>query len=141
MARTKRKSTSLKFTDPSMTKQSFKDECDINNIVSRFAKTGVLDHEALVKPKFGDFLGVSDYQTALNQVLEAEEAFDALPAKLRARFENQPGEFLEFCSDEKNYDEMVELGLIYPTKPIESPSEVIKKESKEENSQEKNSAQ
>ena len=135
----KRKDTSIKFTAPSLTKQSFKDECDINNIVSRFDKTGVLDHEALVKPKFGDFLGVSDYQTALNQVIEAEEAFEALPAKVRARFDNQPADFLEFCSDEKNYDEMVELGLIEPTnKPIESPSEATKKESKEENSQEKN---
>lgn len=112
----KRKSTSLKFTDPSLTKQSFKDECDINYIVAKFAKTGVLDHEALVKPKFGDFLGVTDYQTALNQVIEAEEAFDALPAKVRSRFKNQPVEFLEFCSDEKNYDEMVELGLIEPSK-------------------------
>ena len=68
-----------------------------------------------MKPKFGDFLGVSDYQTALNQVLEDEEAFDALPAKVRARFDNQPVEFLEFCSDEKNHDEMVELGLIDPS--------------------------
>lgn len=48
-----------------------------------------------MKPKFGDFLGVSDYQTALNQVIEAEEAFDALPAKVRARFDNQPVDFLE----------------------------------------------
>lgn len=115
MTRIKRKSTSLTFTAPSLTKQSFKDECDINNIVSKFAKTGVLEHVALSKPQFGDFLGVSDYQTALNQVLEAEDAFDALPAKVRARFHNQPVEFLEFCADEKNHDEMVELGLIEPS--------------------------
>lgn len=118
MTRRKRKSTSFKFTSPSLTKQSFKDECDINNIVSRFAKTGVLDHEVLVKPKFGDFLGVSDYQSALNQVIEAEEAFDNLPAKVRSRFKNQPVEFLEFCADEKNYHEMVELGLIEPSQSV-----------------------
>ena len=120
MTSIKRKSTSLKFTAPSLTKQSFKEECDINNIVCKFAKTGLLEHVALSKPKFGDFLGVSDFQTALNQVIEVEESFDALPAKVRARFNNQPVEFLEFCADEKNHDEMLELGLIEPS-PLSYP--------------------
>lgn len=35
-----------------------------------------------------------------------------LPAKVRSRFENDPQKFLEFCSDPKNRDEAVSLGLI-----------------------------
>ena len=52
----------------------------------------------------------------MKQVIEAEKAFDALPSKVRSRFKNQPVEFLEFCSDEANRDEMAELGLIEPPK-------------------------
>ena len=50
-----------------------------------------------------------------------QKAFDALPAELRERFENDPGKFVEFCLDPKNKDEAVELGLAVPS-PAVSPT-------------------
>ena len=38
----------------SLTKQSFKDECNVNLIVERFTRTGTLDHAARTAPQFGD---------------------------------------------------------------------------------------
>lgn len=114
-----RKNGSLKIsslnTDPSLTQQQFKDECDINNIIKTYSQTGALP----VSKKVGAFLDVSnvtDYQTSLQTVYEAQRAFDALPSKIRTRFENDPNQLLAFIEDDKNHDEALSLGLL--EKPI-----------------------
>jgi phage internal scaffolding protein len=103
--------SALYCEDPSRTKQSFREECDINTILKRFNVTGQLPVSPL-QPQYGDFSGVYDYQTALNAVIAAQESFNALPANLRNRFANDPAAFVDFCSDESNREEMIELGLI-----------------------------
>lgn len=102
--------------DPSLAQQSMKDECDINNILARWVQTGELAGNPRT-PSYGDFTGIGDYHTALNTVIAAQESFMALDAKLRARFHNDPGEFLDFVSNPDNLDEMRELGLAEPLKP------------------------
>jgi phage internal scaffolding protein len=103
--------TGLVCEDPSLAQQQFKDECDINTILERFNVTGQLPVSPL-EPQFGDFSGIKDYQSALNAVLEAEESFAALPARVRERFANDPAAFVDFCLDAANRDEMKALGLI-----------------------------
>lgn len=95
------------------TQQHFKDECDINTIVRRFGVTGELPVGTRA-PTYGDFTGVSDFQTAMNAVARANEAFDALPASWRKRFDHDPQKFLEFCEKAENRDEAVRLGLVMP---------------------------
>ena len=103
--------TGLACQDPSLAQQQFRDECDINNILERFNVTGQLPVMPL-EPQFGDFSGISDYQTALNAVISAQDSFDQLPARLRERFANDPAAFVDFCLDESNRDEMKALGLL-----------------------------
>lgn len=91
--------------------QSFKDECDINKIIKTYDKTGVINHVNGLQAQYGDFSELKDYHGSYNQILEAQASFDALPAVIRKRFNNDPGELLKFVADEKNVDEMVELGL------------------------------
>lgn len=98
---------------PSLTKQSFAEEADINTIVRRFGITGQLPSN-VVAPTFGDFTSVVDYQTALNAVIAAQGAFMMLPAEVRERFGNDPQRFVEFTSDDANYDEARKLGLLMP---------------------------
>ena len=43
--------------------------------------------------------------------MTAEEAFNAMPAEVRDRFQNDPGRFLEFANDASNYDEALKMGL------------------------------
>lgn len=118
--------TGLVCQDPSLAQQQFRDECDINNILERFNVTGQLPVTPL-EPKFGDFTGINDYQTALNAVISAQESFDQLPARVRERFANDPAAFVDFCLDESNRDEMKALGLLSdavvasgtsPTEPV-----------------------
>lgn len=112
----------LSCPEPTLTQQHCKDECDINYIVERFGVTGELPVDPHArKPTYGDFTGVYDYQSALNAVMAADEAFMALPAKLRERFDNDPALFVDFCSstDPQDRSEAIELGLIRPSAPQE----------------------
>lgn len=99
------------FTKPSKTKQSFKDECDINLVMKKFEKEGQLPSMIKENPKYGDFSSPLDYQESLNTVIHANEQFAALPSSIRQRFSNDPQQFLEFAVNPKNGEELVNLGL------------------------------
>lgn len=101
----------LACEEPSLAQQHFKEECDINTILERFNITGMLPQSTL-SPRYGDFTGIGDYHTALNRVMAAHEEFEALPAQIRARFQNNPAQLIEFLADEKNRPEAEELGLV-----------------------------
>lgn len=109
--------SSITFPNTTMAKQAFKDECDINTIMRKYQKTGLFEHVQRVRGSYGDFTSVQDYQLSLNQVIEAQEAFDQLPAKIRARFANDPAHLMAFIADDANYDEAVKLGLVEPKEP------------------------
>lgn len=96
---------------PVLVKQGFKQDCDINAIMKRYRKTGVLDHVSRVAARYGDFSSVVEYREALDKVLEADNAFAALPAELRKRFDNEPAKLLEFMDNPANLKEAIELGL------------------------------
>ena len=116
----------LECHDPSMAQQQFREECDINTIMERFGRTGELIAPVRM-PQYGDFDGVSDYHSAMNAIVEAQSAFDSLPAKVRARFGNDPAEFLDFVYNEENREEAIRLGLveavIQPLAAVSEPSE------------------
>lgn len=98
---------------PSMTKQEFVRQCDINNIIKEFSLTGQINHIS-AKAAQGAFLDLpdsSDYQEHLHALKSASEAFQALPAALRNRFHGDPAEFLAFVQDPANAAELIELGI------------------------------
>ena len=120
--------TGLKCEEDTLTQQQFKDECDINNIMERFGLTGELPSNPL-PPQYGDFSGVLDYHSAMNAILAAQDAFNELPAQLRARFDNDPNNLIEFLQDANNLDEAAKLGLVdlkepqVPEPPASVPSD------------------
>lgn len=99
--------------DKGRTQQSFAEEVDINTIVKRFGLTGELP-ENIPQVMTGDFEGVYDFQSAMDLVVQARESFMAMPADVRTRFDNDPHKFVDFTSDEKNFDEAVKWGLVRP---------------------------
>lgn len=98
------------------TKQSFKDECDINKIMARYIATGVLDFVTKHQPQYGDVTGL-DFMNAQLIVAEARTMFEELPAEVRNRFDNDPAQFLDFVGDDKNREEARKLGLLKPEAP------------------------
>ena len=111
-------------TGPSMTKQSHTDECNINLIMKRFERTGVLEHVTTYSPQWGDFSDTpSSYSDAINQVQAANDMFLSLPSALRARFDNDAGAYIDFVQDPSNAEELRELGLtkLKASPPTEAP--------------------
>lgn len=103
----------LHCNDKSLTQQHMADECDINKLVERFVVTGEMPQLSM-PPMQGDFTRAPTYQEALNLMIEAKRSFMAMPATTRNRFENDPGQFIDFCSKESNRDEMRRMGLWSP---------------------------
>lgn len=101
----------LRCEDASLAQQHYKEECDINTILQKFNVTGLLP-ETPLSPRYGDFTGIGDYHTALNRVIAAQEGFDALPAQIRARFENDPAQLIDFLEKEENLQEAISLGIV-----------------------------
>lgn len=112
------------FSGDSRTKQSFAKECDINNIMKRYEKDGVITHFNRYGGQYGDFTNVPEYRDAIDKVRSAEEMFMSLPASIRTRFENDPGSFLSFVADPANRPELEKMGLMRARPEPEAPAPV-----------------
>ncbi len=101
--------------DVSKAIQSFAKEVNINNIIKRYKKTGILvdplTGNARV-PFFGDFSSGADLLEVQSKIAKVKETFACLPADVRDRFKNDPSVMLDFVNDPKNLVEAVKLGLL-----------------------------
>lgn len=114
----------VSVTDPDDCRvaSEFRDECDINLILNKYASTGVVpvNHKS---PMYGDFTNVpTDLLDAAAMVQEVQAMFAELPSAVRKRFANDPYRLVDFCSDDSNYDEAVRLGLVVPPKAADKAS-------------------
>lgn len=115
----------LRFKGPSKTRQEFAAECDINTIMKRFGKTGVITHYSARQPQYMDLGdGVPDMMQAMNTFIVAEQAFMRLPAAVRKEFDNDPSAFVNFALEKENLPKMREWGLAPPEKAPEAPMRV-----------------
>ena len=86
----KRERVQIFFNDESLTRQEFKDECDLDLMLKRFKRT-------------------PEGRAAL-----ANASFMALPAIVRRRFDNDSAQFLDFILNPANIEEARSLGLAKP---------------------------
>ena len=108
------------YYGPSLTRQSEAAYADINKIMAKYRKTGVLPPQTR-EGFYADISEVGDYREALARVEQMDEQFSSLPADLRIKFNNDPAEFLDFVSNEENMDKIEEMGLISPDIPAPEP--------------------
>lgn len=99
---------------PGRTEQSHKHDCDINSIIKKYDKTGLILHVNQAKAQYGDYTQINEYQQNLNMIIDAQDSFEEMPSSVRKRFGNDPGLFLEYISNPENDKEMIELGLALP---------------------------
>jgi len=95
---------------PDRAKQSMKDQCDINFIMSRYLRSGNIDWASKHQGSYGDIEPL-DFHEAMGIVAKAKEMFADLPSAVRKRFSNEPRSFLEFLHDPANQAEARKLGL------------------------------
>lgn len=99
----------------SKTIQSDAAACDINRMMRKYQQTGQLEGVPDGKLFYGDFSDVDDFMMAQESIRNAGLAFAALPAEIRARFQNSPAQLLAFfdqIDQPGNALEAHDLGLI-----------------------------
>lgn len=101
-------------------------DTDINEMMARF---GINDYSQLPADSgvfdpsyYGDFTDIPDLREALERVTALNDTFMALPAKVRARFSNNPVELYNFIHEPDNRLEAEALGLLAPRPPQEAPA-------------------
>lgn len=102
---------------PDMTKQSFKDETDINTIIAQYDRTGLLVHLNKAEAQFVDVSEVGDYQDALDVVKASQDAFMQLSAATRKIFGNSAAAFLDAAHDPDKRDLLEAAGLLIKEPP------------------------
>ena len=96
-----------------LTEQTHKEACDINNIVkAATANPMLLADPAPHRKVFRDFSSGDDYLELQNKLCEARSMFYDLPAELRAHFEHDPAKIIDFVADPDNALEAHEMGLL-----------------------------
>lgn len=110
---------------PSLTRQEFAAECDINNLMAQFEKTGIFPGSLNnAEPKYLDVSNVPDLQLAHNILQEATASFMSLPATVRRDFDNDPLKFIEFAENPENLEKMREWKLAPPAPVEPAPTKV-----------------
>ena len=101
------------------TEQAHKNETDINQILRKYDKTGLITHISKFEGSYGDHTGL-EYKEALDLVINAQHSFEQLPATIKKYFGQSPENLLRFMEDENNRDEAIKLGLIDPKWTLET---------------------
>lgn len=98
-----------------LVQQHFKEEVDVNTIVRRYGITAGTPFGP-DGGMYGDFTGITDYESAVALVRDTEARFMRLPAEARERFGNNPGQLVAFA--QASSPEEFEAALAPPVPPV-----------------------
>lgn len=102
-------------------------ETEISNIMKKYKKTGMVNFVNNNQAEYMEAPEI-DFHQAMNVIAQANEMFDQMPSELRKKFNNDPGNFMDFVHDKNNEAEMYDLGLAqrppdYVPPATEAPAE------------------
>lgn len=108
----RRANSSLSFEGVKpLTEQKHKEDVQIQNIMRKARKTGVLSHVNQYKGTYGEFADAPTYHEAQNVIAEANSMFETVPSQIRKQFKNDPSEYVSFMQNPENYEAIAEMGL------------------------------
>ena len=93
------------------TEQHHRDLSDVNNIIKKYRRSGVIEHGNAGEPVYLDCTGL-DYRTMMDKLVRVQRTFNQLPAKERQRFGNDPSLYLmelERLEQEKKLNEVKDV--------------------------------
>lgn len=109
----------------SRTKQSDREEADINSIVAKYNRTGEQPGMKHL-PQYGDDTASTTLHESMNIVRNAEAAFASLPSEVRDAVNNDPGALLDLVADPEQRELAIKLKLIDEPEAspvVETPTE------------------
>lgn len=114
--------------EPSLTKQEFGRDCDINNIVAMYKKGRPMPF-TVTPGMFADVSEMGDYKTAVDVLMEAEILWRRLPLEVRQKAGGSPAAFLDYVNDPENAESLVDMGLVTaaPEAKVSQPPKAEKK--------------
>ena len=96
-----------KVYDDGRTKQSFKDQCDINKILKKAMRTGSIAHlQKYPEATYGEFDGEFTLLEAHGRIARANQIFAELPSEIRREFNNDALAFVSFAGNPENNDKL-----------------------------------
>ncbi|QCQ84764.1 internal scaffolding protein [Blackfly microvirus SF02] len=106
---------SVYYTDgPSLTRQEFAEECDINTLMRRY-EGHVIGGPGNLPPAVPMYFDFASIPRTLLEYMDfmqsAEASFMSLPAAVRKEFSNSAHDFVEFASAPENLPQMRTWGL------------------------------
>jgi len=107
-----RKRVQLDCSSPKLTDQSYKNLCDINNIMAQYAKTGTFGHVASRQPQYIDNTTIPNLENAFSIARNATDLFNSLPPDIRKLMDNNPINLESFVHNPDNADMLLKHGLI-----------------------------
>jgi len=87
-------------TGKTVTEQHHAKTCNINYIIGKYQKTGLVDHVNRHQGRYGDVSG-TDYEKAMELVTEQQTVFNELPSSIRKHYENDVTQYLEHVQTEE----------------------------------------
>jgi len=100
-------------TEPTRTQRQFQDQVNVNNIIKKYKKTGSITHIRNAQQGiYADLTQIPDYAEALMQIQHAQQAFEAIPAHIRLKFNNDPSRLIDYLKDPSNKEEAIKHGLL-----------------------------
>lgn len=108
--------TGLDTGSETIVQQHYGEEVDINTIVRRFGVTGALPLGPEGPAIYGDFTGITDYESARDTIERANTAFMNLPADVRLKFDNDPAKLIAMSQSmsEEAFSEFVSPPVVDP---------------------------
>lgn len=100
----------------SVVQQQFLDDADINVIMRRYGMTSAMP-SGVAGGVYGDFTGITDYESAVAAIERAQEGFMKLPPEVRERFDNDPAQVIRMA-ESLDVDGFVEAMTPRPAVPV-----------------------
>lgn len=119
----------LDCSDPQLTDQSYKKQCDINTIMLQYQKTGLLPQQTTIPGQYIDTTLTPSLETAFEVTRNAIDAFYNLPPDIRRLMDNNPSQLESFILNKDNDHILKKHGIIIEQKlsePQATLNDVIK---------------
>ncbi len=90
------------------TKQSQKNECDINKLLERYERDASIGHLEKYGGQYGDYADY-DFENHVTKIAEMNTIFEQLPAEVKKDFGQSTNKFFEFVTNPENQGKLAEL--------------------------------
>ncbi len=107
------------FKKPSLTSQEFKDECNVNKLLYKYASQAKLLGlplsevlPALDSEAFRDVSNTEEFHASMNRIAKLNDLYSALPSDVRRKYGDTVEGFINALGDSNEYQYLADHGVL-----------------------------